>query len=590
MVKIETINEAGKKLAAVIESELTVKEGMDVIIYICALGICVRKIAGLVNDKYTDPAVICVDTTGKWVIPVLSGHVGGANEVARDIARIIGGEAVITTQSDNLGLWALDTLADKFGWGVSRLSRAAMNKVIAAFVNGEPTALILDCVDEGTEYLKSTCPAHVTLFQSYADYKNACDIHPYSLVILVSPKHYPPFACQSIQYYPLCLHLGVGCQKMAPVEIAPQLLQELSIAGFSPDSISTIGTIELKKEEPLLAELCSLLPQAKLQIYSAEELNRVTIPNPSEKVFEVTGCYGVAEAAALAPNEHSALVVEKQKGCLSQEGRIAHYTFALAQDASVMKKGHIEIVGAGPGDPDLVSVRGRRLLEQADLILYAGSLVPKELTYCAKKKAVVRSSASMDLEEQFQLMKDFYDRGKLVVRLHTGDPCIYGAIQEQMAFFDQYGMDYHITPGISSFLAAAAELRSQFTIPEKCQTIILTRGEGRTPMPDKEKLHMLAQHQSTMCIFLSASIVEQVQQELLDGGYSPETPVAACYKLTWKDQRIYRGKLKDLVEIVKSNKLTLTTMIVVGDAIDNREGLSKLYDGHFTHLFRKGKN
>ena len=246
-------------------------------------------------------------------------------------------------------------------------------------------------------------------------------------------------------------------------------------------------------------------------------------------------------------------------------------------------------MGAGPGDPDLVSVRGRKFLERADLILYAGSLVPRQLTLCAKQGCVVRSSANMDLEEQFALMKEHYDRGHLVVRLHTGDPCIYGAIQEQMAFFDQHGMDYHITPGISSFLAAAAELRSQFTIPERCQTIILTRGEGRTPVPEKEKLSMLASHQSTMCIFLSASIVEQVQEQLLQGGYPPDTPVAACYKLTWSDQRIYRGQLKDLANILKENNLTLTTMIVVGEAIDNRQGLSKLYDGHFTHLFRKCK-
>ena len=236
-----------------------------------------------------------------------------------------------------------------------------------------------------------------------------------------------------------------------------------------------------------------------------------------------------------------------------------------------------------------MSVRGRKFLKRADLILYAGSLVPRQLTLCAKQGCVVRSSANMDLEEQFALMKEHYDRGHLVVRLHTGDPCIYGAIQEQMAFFDQHGMDYHITPGISSFLAAAAELRSQFTIPERCQTIILTRGEGRTPVPEKEKLSMLASHQSTMCIFLSASIVEQVQEQLLQGGYPPDTPVAACYKLTWSDQRIYRGQLKDLANILKENNLTLTTMIVVGEAIDNRQGLSKLYDGHFTHLFRKGK-
>ena len=192
----------------------------------------------------------------------------------------------------------------------------------------------------------------------------------------------------------------------------------------------------------------------------------------------------------------------------------------------------------------------------------------------------------MNLEEQFALMKEFYDRHCLIVRLHTGDPCIYGAIQEQMALFDEAGMSYHITPGISSFLAAAAELRSQFTIPEKVQSIILTRGEGRTPMPEKEQLHKLAASQSTMCIYLSATLAEKVQSELLVH-YPPETPVAVCHKLTWKEQKIIRGELQHLAQIIRDNKLTLTTLIVVGEAIDNREGLSKLYNDSFKHLFRK---
>ena len=298
--------------------------------------------------------------------------------------------------------------------------------------------------------------------------------------------------------------------------------------------------------------------------------------------MEVTGIYGVAEACALKSSQEGMMLIEKHKGQLT-EGN--HFTFAVCLDRKSCREGHIEIVGAGPGDPELVSVRGKHFLQQADLILYAGSLVPVELTHYAKSGAVVRSSASMTLEEQFALMKEFYDRGLLVVRLHAGDPCIYGAIQEQMAFFDQYRMSYHITPGISSFQAAAAALRSQFTIPEKVQTIILTRGEGRTPMPEKEQLHKLAQSQSTMCIYLSAGIVEQVQDELLQV-YPPETPVAACYKLTWKEERIYRGQLKDLARIVRENNLTLTTLLVVGEAIDNRKGLSRLYSHQFKHLFR----
>jgi precorrin-4 C11-methyltransferase len=261
----------------------------------------------------------------------------------------------------------------------------------------------------------------------------------------------------------------------------------------------------------------------------------------------------------------------------------------LADERGERTRGFVEIVGAGPGDPDLISVRGRRMLERADLILYAGSLVPKALTDCHKPGAVVRSSADMTLEEQCALMKEHYMKGHFIVRLHTGDPCIFGAIQEQMAFFDREGIDYHITPGISSFLAAAAELRSQFTIPERTQTIILTRGEGRTPMPEKEQLHLLARSQSTMCIFLSAAIVDDVQAQLLQH-YPEDTPVAACYRLTWPDQKIYRGVLKDLARIVHDNGLTLTTMLVVGEAIDNRAGLSALYDKHFTHLFRQGEN
>ncbi|HBX47161.1 MAG TPA: precorrin-4 C(11)-methyltransferase, partial [Porphyromonadaceae bacterium] len=368
-----------------------------------------------------------------------------------------------------------------------------------------------------------------------------------------------------------------------PDAVPAYILSAMEKVGLAWSSVKDLSTIDLKKDEPLLPALQEAFHHIPVRIYTAEELKDIPVANPSEKVEQVTSVPGVSEAAAILSAGGGELVLEKQKGKLS-EGN--DFTFAVAINKESMRLGHIEIVGAGPGDPELISVKGKNFLEAADLILYAGSLVPVELTYYSKEGATVRSSASMALEEQFALMKSFYDAGKLVVRLHTGDPCIYGAIQEQMAYFDSHGMSYHITPGISSFQAAAAALRSQFTIPEKVQTIILTRGEGRTPMPEKEKLSLLARSQSTMCIFLSAAIVEDVQRELLEH-YPPDTPVAACYKLTWKDERIYRGELKDLARIVKDNQLTLTTMIVVGEAIDNRAGLSKLYSSHFSHLFRK---
>ncbi len=551
---------------------------LDALIHIGALGICVRHIASCVANKYKDPAVINVDSTGRFVIPVLSGHIGGANELSQHIASAIGGEAVITTQSDNTGLWALDTLAEKYNWHTSA-SRKEMNQCIYLFVEKHPTALLLDIRDRGTEYLERSLPEHVRVFYHFED----ISLSDFELLITVSPYEYEA-AVPVLSFYPRVLHLGVGCKKdTLPDGIPAYIDNELKAHRLSPLSVASVSTIALKQDEPLLPALQNHYAGVPVHIYTSEQLQGIDIPNPSEKVFEVTGVYGVAETTAIKAADYGSLVLEKQKGVLDDD---RHFTFAAALDIQAMRKGHIEIVGAGPGDPDLVSVRGRRFLEKADLILYAGSLVPRELTFCAKETAVVRSSASLTLKEQFELMKEFYDKGLLVVRLHTGDPCIYGAIEEQMNFFDRYHMSYHITPGISSFQAAAAELKSQFTIPERVQTIILTRGEGRTPMPEKEKLHLLARSQSTMCIYLSAAIADDVQKELLEC-YPPTTPVAACYKLTWKDQRIYRGQLKDLARIIKENNLTLTTMIVVGDAIDNREGLSRLYSHEFKHLFRQ---
>lgn len=548
----------------------------DALLFIGALGICVRTIAPCIQSKYKDPAVINIDAVGKHVIPVLSGHVGGANELAKRIAGIIGGEAIITTQSDNTNLWALDTLDRQFGWKAEKTH--PMNEIIAAFVNKRPTALLLDIRDKGTNYMEHTCPEHVELFYRFEDVPQ----ERFHLLIAVTPRIYN-FSIPTLIFRPPVLHMGIGCKRNAHPEGAWEWIKkDMTTKGLSPLSLKSISTIELKKEEPLIREI-SRQTELPLTVFATEDLQGIAVPNPSEKVFEVTSVYGVAESTALKSARNEQLFIEKQKMSLL-EG--SHFTYAIACDALAERKGFIEIVGAGPGDPELISVKGKRFLEQADLILYAGSLVPVELTYYAKPGATVRSSASMDLEEQFAIMKEFYDKGLFIVRLHTGDPCIYGAIQEQMAFFDEYGMHYHITPGISSFLAAAAALQSQFTIPEKVQTIILTRGEGRTPMPEKEKLHLLARSQSTMCIFLSASIAEQVQSELLEH-YPPTTPVAACYHLTWKDERIYRGELKDLARIIKENHLTLTTMIVVGEAIDNRQGLSRLYSHQFKHLFRK---
>ena len=568
-----------------VESIRNIKEHVDAHfgdysawVFIGAMGICIRTIAEHVQHKYHDPAVINIDSTGRFVVSVLSGHVGGANELTEHIASLLGAQAVVSTQTDNTGLWALDLFSRKYGWAQVN-NMEGLNKPIALYTNGKPTALLLEVRDKFTLELERTHAEHVDIYYKRED----LDESKYELILVVSPRVYET-SKPCIQYIPKSLALGLGCRyQCAPKDIPEYICGEIRRLGYYPEAIKRIGTIDLKKDEPLLKEMLQLLNIEEADIYTSEDLAPVEIKNPSDYVFKVTGVYGVAESASRLSARMGSIVIEKQKGML-HDGN--DFTFAVSIDRAYERRGHIEIVGAGPGDPDLCSIRGRAFLEIADLILYAGSLVPRELTTCHKPGATVRSSADMNLEEQFALMKEFYDKGLLVVRLHTGDPCIYGAIQEQMAFFDEYDMSYHITPGISSFQAAAAALRSQFTIPEKTQTIILTRGEGRTPMPEKEKLHMLARSQSTMCIFLSAGIVDDVQAQLLEH-YPEDTPVAACYHLTWPDERIYRGQLKDLAKLVHDNKLTLTTMLVIGEAIDNRKGLSRLYADEFKHLFRK---
>ena len=593
-IAIIQISEEGKHIARMILSQVYAQKNegeiisrtnvgkrwkdFDAFVFIGAMGICVRTIAPYIKDKHEDPAVVCVDSMGLNAISVLSGHVGGANNLTRDIAAMIGAREVITTLSDNAGLWALDTLEAKFDWPVAS-DIDDMNDCIFAFVNREPTALLLEARDEGTDYLEATKPDHVTIINDISE----ADPRKYKLVIIVSPYiRNAPYGMLELHFVPMVGTVGFGLAHHPDdyYAIYDQIDEAFAERGILPCS-HKYCTIDVKEDE----EFCAMLEDEydeDVVFFTAEELAAVDVPNPSDTVARHVGTPSVCEAAAILGSNHGKLIVPKIKG--------KNWTAALAIDEKHLrnKQGHIEIVGAGPGDPDLVSVRGRKMLERADLILYAGSLVPKALTECHKPGAVVRSSADMNLEEQCALMKEHYDRGHFIVRLHTGDPCIFGAIQEQMAFFDTNHMSYHITPGISSFLAAAAELRSQFTIPERTQTIILTRGEGRTPMPEKEQLHLLARSQSTMCIFLSAAIVDDVQRELLQE-YPEDTPVAACYHLTWPDQKIYRGQLKDLAKIVHDNNLTLTTMLVVGEAIDNRAGLSELYNKYFTHLFRQGE-
>jgi precorrin-4/cobalt-precorrin-4 C11-methyltransferase len=248
----------------------------------------------------------------------------------------------------------------------------------------------------------------------------------------------------------------------------------------------------------------------------------------------------------------------------------------------------VYFIGAGPGDPELLTVKARKIIEKADVIVYADSLINPEICDLAKKGVEIYGSASMPLGEINSLMAAAVRQGKLVARLQSGDPAIFGAIQEQMAFLDAEKIEYEIIPGVSSLFASAAALKTELTIPELSQTVIVTRLEGKTPVPAAENLRSLAAHRATMAIFLSSSMVEQVVGELLAGGYMADTPAAVVYRASWKDQKMVRSSLNGLAQAAKEAGISRQALILVGDFLNSKSKSvpSKLYDASFKHGYR----
>ena len=248
----------------------------------------------------------------------------------------------------------------------------------------------------------------------------------------------------------------------------------------------------------------------------------------------------------------------------------------------------VHIVGAGAGDPELITVRGQRLLQEADVVIYAGSLVNPALLDNCRADAKIYNSATMTLDEVLQVIYDAEKASLTTVRLHTGDPSLYGATAEQMDALKKRGIDYDVTPGVSSFLAAAASLKKEYTLPSVSQTVIITRREGRTKMPEGEKLDKLAAHGATMCIFLSAGMLADTIADLKRGGYADDTPVAIVQKASWSDEKIIRGTLSDIAE--RAQGIDRTAMIIVGKVLDSDYELSRLYAPDFAHGFREARS
>ena len=249
----------------------------------------------------------------------------------------------------------------------------------------------------------------------------------------------------------------------------------------------------------------------------------------------------------------------------------------------------VHFVGAGSGAVDLITVRGARLLGEADVVIYAGSLVNPELLKYAKPGCEIHDSAKLTLEQVIDIIKTAEAGGKTTVRLHTGDSSIYGAVREQFDALEKLGIDYDVCPGVSAFCGAAAALRAEYTLPDVSQSVIITRAAGRTPVPDRESIRSFAQHKATMVLFLTTSLADDAQRELIEGGYAPETPAAVVYKATWPDQKIFRCTVGTLGDTVRDNGLTKTSLIVVGSFLGDNYDRSKLYDPGFTTEFRQAE-
>lgn len=250
----------------------------------------------------------------------------------------------------------------------------------------------------------------------------------------------------------------------------------------------------------------------------------------------------------------------------------------------------IYFVGAGSGAPDLITVRGQRLLQRADVIIYAGSLVNPQLLEEKKAECAVHNSAKMTLEEVLEVMQQAEQEGKMTVRLHTGDPCIYGAVREQMDALDDMGISYESCPGVSAFCGAASALNLEYTLPDVSQSVIITRMAGKTPVPDRESIASFAAHHATMVVFLSTGLLKQLSEQLIAGGYSEDTPAAIVYKATWPEEESYICTVGTLEQTASEHGITKTALMIIGDAVTHSQyKRSKLYHPEFTTEYREAK-
>lgn len=557
----------------------------DQLVFFLAAGAVTRLIAPCLVSKTSDPGVLAVDEAARFVIPLLSGHRGGANAFARTVAGCLGATPALTTASDVLGDLSVDGLADTFGWIAEPTE--GLKPAAAALVNREPVAIVQEIGGRGCWLDERELPDSATFVHDVKRLNN----HYYRRLLWITDRLVNDLQGideeRILWFRPPSLVLGVGCERgISPEALADGLDRFLQAHRLARASIRTLASVDLKNDEPGLLELATR-HHWQTVFYPPEELARTSgIRNPSPIVEQCVGTPGVAEPAALLAAGVDRLLVEKQ--VVSSPLSPQRMTFAVARLSSFQDRtasGRVIFVGAGPGDPELLTLKARHILRRADVVIYAGSLVPEEILRHAPATAVLHNSAHLTLEQVMQTTMTAVGNGRQVVRLHSGDTSLYSAIQEQLTILEEAGIDCEIIPGISAYQATAAVLKSELTLPEVVQTVILTRSEGETKMPSGEALESLAQHGATLCIFLSARLAETVQTQLLTA-YPPQTPAAIAYRVSWPDEKIILTTLANLAEEVRRHRLTRTTLFLVGEAIGGRRNRSRLYDRSHGHLFR----
>jgi precorrin-4 C11-methyltransferase len=425
---------------------------------------------------------------------------------------------------------------------------------------------------------------------------------------------------------PLSIVVGIGAEKGVPAaDFEAALSDVLRSSGLTPASVRAVATIDRRAAEADFAAWASQHGWPVFAYTAAQLAATRAVPDPASVEAQASTTLSVCEPAALLASGSRTLLVSKQKhgrvtiaiaqspdapgtpmasssnigmagGCVedtrvnvapgSEEPSAAALEPETAAEPSCRK---VLFVGAGPGDADLLTLKGAKALAAADVVVYAGSLIPHGVLQHVRPGAVVHNSASLTLEEIHALVTVSYRAGQRVVRLHSGDPSIYGAITEQMALLDEEDIPYEIVPGVSSFQAVAARLGIEYTQPGVVQSLILTRPGGRTGMPEHESLVELARHGVTLCVFLGASLVAEVQAALLTS-YPPTTPVAVAYRATWPDEELTTGTLADLVQMVQGPQYDRTTLIIVGPSLQRQGKRSHVYDPSYQHRFRPGRS